>query len=104
MELYCSLALVFQYELSRIGGTPTTCLLGISGIPLVYIGKSNLEMLETHLETVSGGQFDWGGRLLKSNASVQRYSWPGWKSGWTCNGKRVLDCDTYKWNRDESRP
>lgn len=23
--------------------------------------------------TVSGGQFDWGGRLLKSNGGVQRF-------------------------------
>ena len=24
--------------------------------------------------TVAGGQFDWGGRLLKSNGGVQRFS------------------------------
>ena len=29
--------------------------------------------------TVSGGQFDWGGRLLKSNGGVQRFPQDGWK-------------------------
>ena len=29
---------------------------------------------------MSGGQFDWGGRLLKSNGGVQRFPQNGWKS------------------------
>ena len=29
---------------------------------------------ETGLGTVAGGQFDWGGRLLKSNGGVPRYT------------------------------
>ena len=29
--------------------------------------------------TVSGGQFDWGGRLPKSNGGVQRFAHDGWK-------------------------
>ena len=28
---------------------------------------------ETGRRTVPGGQFDWGGRLLKSNGGVQRF-------------------------------
>ena len=28
---------------------------------------------ESGLGTVSGGQFDWGGRLLKSNGGVLRF-------------------------------
>ena len=32
------------------------------------------------METVSGGQFDWGGRLLKGNGGVQRFPQCGWKS------------------------
>ena len=28
---------------------------------------------------VSDGQFDWGGRLLKSNGGVQRFPQDGWK-------------------------
>ena len=30
---------------------------------------------------MAGGQFDWGGRLLKSNGGAQRFPQPGWKSG-----------------------
>jgi hypothetical protein len=29
--------------------------------------------------TLSGGQFDWGGRLLKSNGGAQRSPQRGWK-------------------------
>ena len=53
--------------------------------------------------TVSGGQFDWGGRLLKSNGGVQRFPQNGWKSFEECNGKRELNCETYKSSRCESR-
>ena len=28
--------------------------------------------------TVLGGQFDWGGRLLKSNGGAQRFPQDGW--------------------------
>src|SRR5437879_13479292 len=31
--------------------------------------------------TAPGGQFDWGGRLLKRNGGAQRFPQPGWKSG-----------------------
>ena len=58
---------------------------------------------ETVDGTVSGGQFDWGGRLLKSNGGAQRYPQHGWKSCVECKGKRVFDCETYKSSRDESR-
>ena len=30
--------------------------------------------------TVPGGQFDWGGRLLKGNGGAQRFPQGGWKS------------------------
>ena len=35
---------------------------------------------ESRLRTLAGGQFDWGGRLLKSNGGVQRFPQNGWKS------------------------
>ena len=54
-------------------------------------------------ETVSGGQFDWGGRLLKSNGGAQRFPQCGRKSHGECKGKRELDCETNKSSRDESR-
>ena len=53
--------------------------------------------------TMSGGQFDWGGRLLKSNGGAQRFPQHGWKSCEEGKGIRELDCETDKSNRDESR-
>ena len=58
---------------------------------------------ETGRGTVSGGQFDWGGRLLKRNGGAPRFPQNGWKSFEECKGIRELDCETYKSSRDESR-
>src|SRR5699024_8541412 len=41
-------------------------------------------------ETVSGGQFDWGGRLLKSNGGAQRFPQNGWKSFIECKEQGSL--------------
>ena len=53
--------------------------------------------------TLLGGQFDWGGRLLKSNGGAQRFPQDGWKSSDECKGIRELNCETDKSNRCESR-
>ena len=53
--------------------------------------------------TVSGGQFDWGGRLPKSNGGAQRFVQNGWESFVECNGINELDCETNMSSRDESR-
>ena len=53
--------------------------------------------------TLSGGQFDWGGRLLKSNGGAQRFPQNGWKSFIECKGIRELNCETDMSNRCESR-
>ena len=58
---------------------------------------------ETGEWTVSGGQFDWGGRLRKSNGGAQRYPQNGWKPFEESKGRRVLDCETNKSSRYESR-
>ena len=55
------------------------------------------------METVLGGQFDWGGRLLKSNGGAQRFPQTGWKSVVECKGIRELDCETDMSNRVERR-
>ena len=60
-------------------------------------------LLTSRRGTISGRQFDWGGRLLKSNGGVQRFPQVGRKSTVECNSKRELDCETYKSNRYESR-
>ena len=61
------------------------------------------ETRETGLGTLSGGQFDWGGRLLKSNGGAQRFPQNGWKSFVECKGIRELDCKTDMSSRYESR-
>ena len=61
------------------------------------------ECREPGFGTVSGGQFDWGGRLLKSNGGAQRFPQNGWKSFVECKGTRELNCETDMSNRCESR-
>ena len=61
-------------------------------------------ILESGHLTVAGGQFDWGGHLLKGNGGVQRFPQAGRKSAVECKGRRELDCKTYKSSRGESRP
>ena len=63
---------------------------------------SNLEPLSGS-GTVSGGQFDWGGRLPKSNGGAQRFPQNVWKSFEERKGIRELDCETNKSSRYESR-
>ena len=53
--------------------------------------------------TMSGGQFDWGGRLPKSNGGARRSPQPDWKPGGECIGIRELNCKTNKSSRCESR-
>ena len=72
------------------------------GIPPLNYLTSNLLPLSGR-RTVSGGQFDWGGRLPKSHGGAQRFPQIGRKSIKECNGIRELDCETYKSSRCESR-
>ena len=72
------------------------------GIPLLCDRGSNL-VSRTGTGRVSGGQFDWGGRLLKSNGGAQRFPQDGWKSSGECKGTRELDCETGRSSRYESR-
>ena len=53
--------------------------------------------------TMSGGQFDWGGRLQKSNGGVQRSAQCGRKSHNEYKRISRPDCETDKSSRDESR-
>ena len=53
--------------------------------------------------TMSGGEFDWGGRLRKGIGGAQRFPQDGWKPSEECKGIRELDCDTDGWSRYESR-
>ena len=72
------------------------------GIPLLCDRGSNL-VSRTGTGRVSGGQFDWGGRLPKSNGGVQRFAQDGQKPFNEYKGKSELHCETYKSSRYESR-
>ena len=54
--------------------------------------------------TVSGRQFDWGGRLLKGNGGARRFPQADWKPAAERKGRRELDCEVDGPSRDESRP
>ena len=58
---------------------------------------------ETGYGTMSGGQFDWGGRLLNSNGGALWYPQAEWKPAVECKGIRVLNCKTDMSRRCESR-
>ena len=57
----------------------------------------------TRARTLSGGQFDWGGRLQKSNGGARRFPQADWKPAVECKGKRELDCESDGTSRCESR-
>ena len=90
----------------RIGGrlrSEYVSIRGVAvGIPLFMYRNSNLHPL-SGWGTMSGGQFDWGGRLLKSNGGARRSPQNDWKPFEERKGIRELDCDTDGWNRYESR-
>ena len=58
---------------------------------------------EAGVGTVAGGQFDWGGRLLKGSGGAQRLAQMEWQPIAECNGTSQLDCEAYRPSRDESR-
>ena len=74
----------------------------VVGIPLLCDRGSN-PVSRTGTGRVSGGQFDWGGRLPKSNGGAQRFPQNGWKSFEECKGRREPDCETDTSGRYESR-
>ena len=71
MELYCNLALLPFVLIVERRREPRLWR-GANETPLFKIRGAYLSPLETRIETVLGGQFYWGGILLKSNAGVQR--------------------------------
>ena len=80
----------FLLIMYRIGGRLRTygaSRRGVAvGIPLLISEDSNRPPL-TGDGTMSGGQFDWGGRLQKSNGGAQRFVQHGRKSCKEC--KRI---------------
>ena len=72
------------------------------GIPPLNYLTSNLLPLSGR-RTVSGGQFDWGGRLPKSNGGARWFPQADWKPAVECKGIRELDCERDISSRYESR-
>ena len=72
------------------------------GIPPLYYWISNLQP-SAGWGTMSGGEFDWGGRLRKGIGGAQRSPQNGRKPFGERKGIRRLDCDTDGWGRYESR-
>jgi len=89
-----------------VGGIECELLGSLEPYVRDHSGRARILMafLEAGRLTVSGGQFDWGGHLLKGNGDVQRFPQAGRKSAVECKGRRELDCKTYKSSRGESRP
>ena len=52
--------------------------------------------------TVSVGQFDWGGRLQKSNGGAQRFVQHGWKSCTECKRINEPNCENDGSSSNES--
>ena len=90
----------------RIGGrlgTRDASFWGVTlGIPPLQYWVSNMQPLSGWW-TMSGGEFDWGGRLRKGIGGAQRFPQNGRKPFAECKGIRELDCDTDGWSRYESR-
>ena len=90
----------------RIGGRlragNASCRGVAVGIPPLQYWISNMQPLSGWW-TMSGGEFDWGGRLRKGIGGAQRFPQNGWKPFEECKGIRELDCDTDGWSRYESR-
>ena len=72
------------------------------GIPPLQYWVSNLRPLSGR-GTMSGGEFDWGGRLRKCIGGAQRFPQDGWKPSIECKGIRELDCEGDISSRYESR-
>jgi hypothetical protein len=62
------------------------------------------ETSESSSRTPAGGQFDWGGRLLKCNGGARRCPQRGRQSRDECKGRRAPDCESDGSSSCESRP
>ena len=58
---------------------------------------------EARQRTLSDGQFDWGGSLLKSNDGAQWFPQVGRQSTVECKGIWELNCESDRTNRWETR-
>jgi hypothetical protein len=81
--------------------------LGIMEAPVKYHPRdveTLTESPEAATRTRAGGQFDWGGRLPKSNGGARRFPQRGRQSRDECKGIREPDCESDGSSSCESRP
>ena len=106
MELYCSLILKIGNACTGEVGASETGPSGSAEATLEYhpcIAGFLTCGRESGRGTLLGGQFDWGGRLQKSNGGAQRLAQHGRKSCTECKRISQLDCETDGSSRYESR-
>ena len=68
-------------------GADEAALVGVVEATVKYHFSVALCLTGQKAGTVSGGQFDWGGRLPKGNGGAQRFPQAGWKSAVECKGR-----------------
>ena len=92
-------------RLHRIDGRLGNWGFGLSGVDLgipSFFNSTSNSSPSAGWRTMSDGQFDWGGRLPKSNGGAQRFPQAVWKSAIECKGIRELDCERDISSRHES--
>jgi hypothetical protein len=95
----------FWLWLHRIDGRLGNWGFGLSGVVLgipSFLNETSNSLPSAGRRTMSDGQFDWGGRLPKSNGGAQRFPQAVWKSAIECKGIRELDCKRDISSRHES--
>ena len=68
-----------------------------------YCNKVLIPSSESRRETVTGGQFNWGGSLPKGNEGTQRLAQGGRQSPVECKRISQFDCESDRTSRYESR-
>ena len=105
MELYCNLIVNFCITCTGEVGDRELMPPGVRESMLGY-HSCNMKVLtctrDSGWGTLSGGQFDWGGRLLKGNGGVQRLVQHGRKSCNECKRINQPNCETDKSSSNES--
>ena len=85
----------------RLGSERASVRGAVLGIPLWDIGVLTCDH-ESGRGTLSGGQFDWGGRLQKRNGGAQRLAQHGRKSCNECKRISQPNCESDGSSSNES--
>ena len=105
MELHCSLILDFGISCTGWVGDWEASAPAFVESALGYHSWDTGILTCSHESgwgTLSGGQFDWGGRLLKSNGGAQRFVQHGRKSCTECKRINEPNCENDGSSSNES--